>query len=150
MSHQEHSDVAISGGGVAGLSAGIFTARHDLETIVLSAGGSLLRRNAHLENYPGFPAGVNSRLLLGMLRDQAERSDCEVRDTEVTRIEPTDADNGFSIETASSGVRSAAYVNSLLRTTAVGPTSTDYTRRAVSRRSLIRRSSPPVTASRSR
>ncbi|WP_247004753.1 NAD(P)/FAD-dependent oxidoreductase [Halosolutus gelatinilyticus] len=99
MSSETHYDVAIVGGGVAGTSASIFTARHGLDTVVLSAGGSLLRRNAHLENYPGFPAGVNSRLLLEMMVDQAERSGAERRDAEVTAIESTD--EGFAIETAS-------------------------------------------------
>ena len=66
-------DVAVIGGGLAGLTASIFTARHDFDTVVLDAGGSILRRNAHLENYPGFPAGVNSRLLLDAMGEQAEQ-----------------------------------------------------------------------------
>ncbi|MFC4437010.1 MULTISPECIES: FAD-dependent oxidoreductase [Natrialbaceae] len=108
MSETVHSDVAIIGGGVAGRAAGIFAARHGFDTVVLSAGSPLLRRNAHLENYPGFPAGVNSRLLLDMMRDQAERSGCTFHEADVTRIEPID--DGFSIETASGDDRSAAYV----------------------------------------
>lgn len=107
MTEDDHSDVAIIGGGVAGRSAAIFTARHGFDTVVLSAGSSLLRRNAHIENYPGFPAGVNSRLLLEMMRDQAERFGCEFHDAEVTRIEP--AEGGFSIETVAGDDRSASY-----------------------------------------
>ncbi|MFB6173835.1 MAG: FAD-dependent oxidoreductase [Halobacteriales archaeon] len=90
--------VAIVGGGVAGLTAGIFTARHGFGTRVVSAGGSLLRRNAHLENVPGFPAGVNARLFLDMLREQADHAGCDRHEGEVTRVEP--ADGGFAIETA--------------------------------------------------
>ena len=48
-------DVLIVGGGVAGLSAGIFTGRAGLDTLVVSEGESILERNAHLENYPGSP-----------------------------------------------------------------------------------------------
>lgn len=118
MSENDHSDVVIAGGGIAGLSAGIFTARHGLSTIVISAGNSLLRRNAHLENYPGFPAGVNSRLLLDMMQDQAERSGCEFRDGEVTQIEQIEM--GFSIETASNGSHTAEYVIAATKNT------TDY------------------------
>lgn len=99
MASEHHADVVIVGGGVAGLSAGIFTARHDLETAILSTGSSLLRRNAHLENYPGFPAGVDARLFLTMMTEQAERAGCTFHDAEVTRIDVTDA--GFAIETAS-------------------------------------------------
>lgn len=92
------ADVLIVGGGVAGRSAAIFTARHGLDTIVLSAGSPLLRRNAHLENYPGFPAGVNSRLLLDLMRDQLERAGASFREAEVTGLERTD--DGFRATTA--------------------------------------------------
>lgn len=108
MSENDHSDVAIIGGGVAGRAAGIFTARHGLNTVILSAGSSLLRRNAHLENYPGFPAGVNSRLLLDLMQDQADRSGCSFHDAEVSQIESVN--DGFSIETASGDSWLAKYV----------------------------------------
>lgn len=83
-------DVAIVGAGVAGLSAGIFTARAGLETVVVNHGESILNRNAHIENVPGFPAGVNSRLYLEMTRDQAERAGCEFVDARVERVDETD------------------------------------------------------------
>lgn len=79
-------DVCIVGGGVAGLTAGIFTARAGLETLVVTAGESILERNAHLENFPGFPAGVNPRLLLEMIREQAERAGCSFVEGPVTRV----------------------------------------------------------------
>ncbi|WP_459190769.1 NAD(P)/FAD-dependent oxidoreductase [Halosimplex sp. J119] len=91
--------VAVVGGGIAGLSASVFTARAGLETLVLDAGGSLLRRNAHLENFPGFPAGVNARLLLDMLGDQAEEAGAEQREATVETVE--NRDDGFAIETDS-------------------------------------------------
>ncbi len=69
-------DVIIIGGGPSGLSAGIFTGRADLDTLILEHGASILKRNAHLENYLGFPAGVNSRLFLHMGLDQAKRNGC--------------------------------------------------------------------------
>lgn len=84
------TDVLVVGGGAAGLTAGLFTARAGLATTVLSHGESILRRNAHLENVPGFPAGVNSRLFLDMLRDQAERNDCAVEAGRVTRVDSGD------------------------------------------------------------
>ncbi|MGM0606750.1 MAG: FAD-binding protein, partial [Halobacteriota archaeon] len=64
-------DVLIVGGGVAGLMAATFTARAGLETLLANAGESILRRNAHLENVPGFPLGVNPRLFADMLQSQA-------------------------------------------------------------------------------
>lgn len=101
-------DVAVVGGGVAGRSAAIFTARHDLETIVLDAGAPLLRRNAHLENYPGFPAGVNSRLLLDSMAEQAERAGATRREATVTDLQRVD--DGFEIETAGGDLLTATRV----------------------------------------
>jgi thioredoxin reductase (NADPH) len=95
----EGYDVAIVGGGVAGLSAGIFTARHGLDTLVVDAGESILRRNAHLENYPGFPAGIDSALLLEMIEEQAADAGCDRQDAKVTNVERTGEDSGFLVET---------------------------------------------------
>jgi thioredoxin reductase (NADPH) len=80
-------EVCIVGGGPAGLTAGIYTARAGLDTRVLTTGESILRRNAHLENVPGFPAGVDSRLFLELLTDQATRNGCTVTETTVTDLE---------------------------------------------------------------
>jgi thioredoxin reductase len=67
-------DVLVVGGGVAGLTAATFLARAGLDTLVVNAGESIVRRNAHLENVPGFPAGVNSRLFTDLLGEQADRA----------------------------------------------------------------------------
>jgi thioredoxin reductase len=91
------SDVVVIGGGVAGLSAATFTARHGLDTLVLDAGESILRRNAHLENFPGFPAGVNGRHLLDLFEEQADEAGSELVTATVTRVEGTD--EAFTVET---------------------------------------------------
>ena len=120
MAENTTCDVLIVGGGVAGLSAGIFTARHGLETAVLHTESSLLRRNSHLENFPGFPAGVNSRLLLKMMRDQAEAAGCQFAVRTVSRVARTDdtdeseteaADaTGFVVETEDGDTWESRYV----------------------------------------
>lgn len=48
-------DVVIVGGGPAGCSAGVFTGRYGLDTVIFDRGRSSLRRCAYLENYLGFP-----------------------------------------------------------------------------------------------
>jgi thioredoxin reductase len=103
----ETRDVCIVGAGPAGLTAGLFTARAGLDTLVVNAGEPILRRNAHLENVPGFPAGVNSRLFLDMLDDQAARNGCDHREQRVTAVEETG--DGLTVET-DEGVIRADYV----------------------------------------
>jgi thioredoxin reductase len=80
MEPRDSTDVIVVGGGVAGLTAATFTARAGLDTLLVNAGESILNRNAHLENVPGFPAGVNARLFGDLLREQADRNDV-VRET---------------------------------------------------------------------
>ncbi len=91
-------DVVIVGGGVAGLSTGLFTARADLDTLVVNDGVSILHRNAILENFPGFPAGIDSRLFCLMLEEQAERAGCARLDAKVSDVTRAD-EGGFSVET---------------------------------------------------
>lgn len=90
-------EVLIIGGGVAGRSAGVFTARHGLDTVIVDAEGSLLERNAHLENYPGFPGGINARMFLALVREQAEQAGCDFKSDRVTQVKRID--DKFTIET---------------------------------------------------
>lgn len=85
----ETRDVCIVGAGPAGLTASIFSARAGLDTLLLNVGEPLLARNARLENFPGFPAGVDARQLLEMTRDQANRNGVDRREAAVTRVEQT-------------------------------------------------------------
>jgi thioredoxin reductase len=101
-------DVVVVGGGVAGLSAATFTARHGLDTLVLDSGASILRRNAHLENFPGFPAGVNARHLLDLLGEQATEAGCERHTATVARV--AEADPGFTVETEAGDRYRTTYV----------------------------------------
>lgn len=68
-------NVVIIGSGCAGLSAAIYTAREDFKPLVISgfsAGGQLVLATA-VENYPGFPDGVQGSDLIERMRKQAER-----------------------------------------------------------------------------
>ena len=98
MTTETDRDVLIVGGGPAGLSAGMFTARAGLDTVLVTDGDPILRRNAHLENYPGFPAGVNSHRLLELMGEQADRAGCDRREGRVVDIQCSDG--GFVAETA--------------------------------------------------
>jgi thioredoxin reductase (NADPH) len=100
----------IVGAGPAGLSAAVFAARAGFDTVVVEDGSSILRRNAHLENFLGFPAGVNSRLLLDMGREQAERSGAEFVDADVEAVERADSDDTRFLVRTDNGAHETDYV----------------------------------------
>lgn len=72
---QKKYDVVIIGGGPAGISAGIYTARARLSSLLIergAVGGQIL--NAELvENYPGFPEGISGIDLTAAMHQQAEK-----------------------------------------------------------------------------
>lgn len=91
-------DVVIVGGGPAGCSAGVFTARYGLDTVIIDRGRSSIRRCAHLENYLGFPAGIDIDTLYSLMHDHAEEAGCELVPDVVESVERTDDGKGFLVE----------------------------------------------------
>jgi glycine/D-amino acid oxidase-like deaminating enzyme len=126
---QSPHDVVVVGGGVAGLTAATFTARAGLDTLVLNDGESILRRNAHLENVPGFPAGVNPRLFADLLAEQAERNGVELETARVVAVTPDD-DGPFDVTTADGDTHRGRYV------VAASWSDADYLPEAVDRRAV--------------
>jgi thioredoxin reductase (NADPH) len=82
----------VVGGGLAGLTAGLFAARHGHSTLVLESavpGGHLV--NVHqIEDFPGFPEGIAGYELCPLVQEQAARFGAEFRLAEVERVEPDD------------------------------------------------------------
>lgn len=92
-------DVVIVGGGPAGCSAGVFTARYGLDTVVFDRGRASLKRCAFLENYLGFPAGIDVETLYDLMSDHAETAGCEVVPDLVESVDRRDVGEGFVVET---------------------------------------------------
>jgi thioredoxin reductase (NADPH) len=86
-------EVIIIGGGPAGLTAGLYTSRSRLHTLLIETGllGGQMTTTELIENYPGFPQGVIGDELSRLMEEQAKRFGLEVVSKEVVEVE-TDGD----------------------------------------------------------
>src|SRR5436190_490008 len=85
-------NVIIVGGAAAGYTAATYTARAELEPLVIEGfqWGGQLQNTTDVENYPGFPEGVMGPQLMQHFRDQAERFGTRFISDDATRIELSD------------------------------------------------------------
>lgn len=81
-------DVIIVGAGPAALTAAIYTTREDINTLLFERGvvGGLAAVTDKIDNYPGFPDGVEGLTLATQLQKQAERFGAVIELGEVTAI----------------------------------------------------------------
>ena len=82
-------DMIIVGGGPGGYTAALYGARAGLNVLIverLSAGGQM-NLTSQIDNYPGFPEGVDGFQLSYNMQQQAERFDAKTKYAEVLRLE---------------------------------------------------------------
>jgi thioredoxin reductase (NADPH) len=87
----ECRDLVIIGSGPAGYTAAVYAARANLHPLVFEGSqfGGALMTTTEVENFPGFPEGIQGPQLMDDMRTQAERFGAELRPHDVTEVDLT-------------------------------------------------------------
>ncbi|MDY6206087.1 MAG: thioredoxin-disulfide reductase [Prevotella sp.] len=89
MSQREHTRCLIIGSGPAGYTAAIYASRANLSPVIycgMQTGGQLTQTTI-VENFPGYPEGVDGNQMMMDLRNQAERFGADIRDGEIVKVD---------------------------------------------------------------
>lgn len=92
MADNSIRDVIMIGAGPSALAAAVYTTREDIDTVLYEKGviGGMAAITDQVDNYPGFPKGIEGMRLASELQEQAERFGAEIEFGEVSEIK----DNG--------------------------------------------------------
>ncbi len=110
MEAKEHVKCLIIGSGPAGYTAAIYAARADMKPVLYEGAqpGGQLMDTTEVDNFPGYPQGVNGPAMMADLKNQAVRFETDVRNGWVTKVDFTgpkhwvEIDNGKHTITADS------------------------------------------------
>lgn len=82
-------DIIVIGGGPAGLTAAMYTARANLRTLIITGRmvGGQIALTFQVDNYPGFPETITGPELSGRMRKQAEKFKAEFLEDEATAVD---------------------------------------------------------------
>ncbi len=107
---EEALELAIIGGGPAGLAAGIYAARARLRAILFEENltGGAPAFTGTIENYPGFPGGIGGPELVERMREQAESFGLEIRTFEPVEAVVREPGGGLSLRTDKGSYRALA------------------------------------------
>lgn len=104
----KYCQVAIIGGGCAGLTAGLYCGRAELEPVLfagnISDKGGMLSKTSIVENYPGFPHGINGSDLINNMEQQAAKYGCKIVDCDIIQIDKHEKEKEFKLVTDSGDI----------------------------------------------
>jgi thioredoxin reductase (NADPH) len=94
---QDSYDLVIIGAGPSALAAAIYTTREDISTLLIEKGlvGGLMATIDKIDNFPGFPKGIEGLTLAGDFQAQAERFGAQIDFGQVKQLEKSD--HGYRI-----------------------------------------------------
>ena len=110
MSNEQIYDLIIIGGGPAGMSAGIYSARAGYKTLLvekMTFGGQMVI-TSFIDNYPGFPEGISGFELQERMYNQMKKYGVEVKNEDVKEINQNK--DGFTVTTSSESYQSHAAI----------------------------------------
>ncbi len=97
MSNTERIKCLIIGSGPAGYTAGIYASRADLHPVMYTGMqmGGQLTTTTEVDNFPGYPKGIDGNALMEDLKNQAERFGTEVRFGMITAVDFSNEKGGI-------------------------------------------------------
>ncbi|MEK7254566.1 MAG: thioredoxin-disulfide reductase [Bacteroidota bacterium] len=103
MSNQQPHKCIIIGSGPAGYTAAIYAARANMKPILFTGlqPGGQLTTTTDVENYPGYPIGINGYDMMEEFKQQAERFETDVRMELITKVDFRTGENFHRIWTES-------------------------------------------------
>lgn len=127
-------EIIIIGGGPAGLTAGIYAARARLNTLLIEkmlVGGQIATADL-VENFPGFPKGINGMELTELMHEQAKKFGLKLVMAEVTGLELTGEYKTVRTTDGDFSARAVIVAGGSLRSKLGAPGEEAYTGRGVS------------------
>lgn len=106
----DKKEIVIIGGGPAGLSAGIYASRANMNTILIERGlpGGLVVTTESIENYPGFSSGIGGPELMVQMESQARRFGLNIISSHVDSLKHVG--NEFIIKTDGGDIAAGAVI----------------------------------------